>query len=96
MVRKKFSAKTKAQVAIEAVKNDATIEELAQRFDIHPTQIKAWKSDLIINAERVFDKKNCKHADKKLISELVQKIGQQSVEIDFLKKSFAKYHKKSG
>ena len=95
MGRKKFNAKMKAQVAIEAVKNDATIEELAQRFDIHPTQIKTWKADLITNAERVFDKKNHKNADKKFIAELTHKIGQQSIEIDFLKKNFAKYHKKN-
>ncbi len=95
MGRKKFSAKMKGQVALEAIKNDATIEELAQRFDIHPTQIKTWKSDLIANAERIFDRKNYKNADKKFIAELMHKIGQQSIEIDFLKKNFAKYHKKN-
>jgi transposase-like protein len=94
MVRRRFSAKIKGQVAIEAIKNDSTIEELAQRFDIHPTQVKAWKSDLISSAERIFDKKSCNNTDKKLIVELMQKIGQQSVEIDFLKKNFMRYHKK--
>lgn len=86
MVRRRFNAKIKGQVAIEAIKNDSTIEELAQRFDIHPTQVKTWKSDLISGVERIFDKKNCNNADKRLVAELMQKIGQQSVEIDFLKK----------
>jgi len=49
---------------------------------------------LISGVERIFDKKNCNNADKRLVAELMQKIGQQSVEIDFLKKNFVRYHKK--
>lgn len=54
MKRRKFSAKMKAQVALEAIKNDATVEELAQRFDVHPSQVRTWKSDFLTNAEKVF------------------------------------------
>lgn len=94
MRRRKFSAKIKAQVALEAIRNDATIEELAQKHGIHPTQVRAWKADFCANAEKVFMKENHKdECDEKHVAELERKIGQQAIEIDFLKKSFMKYSK---
>lgn len=94
MKRRKFGAKMKAQVALEAIKNDATIEELAQRFDVHPSQVRSWKVDFLTNAEKVFIKEGHKgECDDKHVAELERKIGQQAVEIDFLKKNYMRYRK---
>jgi transposase-like protein len=97
MKRRKFGAKMKAQVALEAIKNDATIEELAQRFDVHPSQVRSWKVDFLTNAEKVFIKDGNKgECDDKHVAELERKVGQQAIEIDFLKKNYMKYRKGNG
>jgi transposase-like protein len=96
MVRKRFTAKYKAQVALEAIKNDSTIEQLSQKFGVHPTQIKAWKADFIANSEKVFCKEDHKkEANLRFVAELERKIGQQAVEIDFLKKNYKDYLKRN-
>ena len=56
MARQKFDPKFKAQVALEAIKNNATIEELSHRFGVHPSQIKAWKFHFLGNSEKAFIK----------------------------------------
>jgi transposase len=69
----------KAEVAIEALRNDATVEELAQRFAIHPTQVRSWKTDFMANAEKVFLKDNLKEEGGwHHITELEYKVGQQA------------------
>ena len=94
MKRRKFGAKMKAQVALEAIKNDATVEELAQRFDVHPSQVRSWKADFLANAEKVFTKETLKgEGDDQHVAELERKVGQQAIEIDFLKKNYMKYRK---
>jgi len=52
--RRKFSASFKAKVAIEAVKEQQTIQELAVKYELHPTQINTWKREFLDNAESVF------------------------------------------
>lgn len=97
MARKKFGAKFKAQVALEAVKNTATTAELSNRHGVHPTQIQVWKVTLERQAETIFSSGNkTTEIDEKRLSELERKIGQLTVENDFLKKNFTAYQKKNG
>ena len=58
MARKKSSAIFKAQVALKAVKNDLTIAKLTKKHEVHPTQIKDWKCELIGQAESIFSRKS--------------------------------------
>ncbi len=96
MSRKKFSAKFKAQVALEAVKNTLTIAELSKRYGVHPTQIQKWKAELVDRSEGVFLKgKQMDETSEEHIAALERKIGQLAVENDFLKKNLVKYHKGS-
>jgi transposase-like protein len=56
--RRKFSAAFKSKVAIEALKEQMTLQELAKKFDVHPNQITGWKREFIENASVVFESKS--------------------------------------
>ena len=84
--RRKHSPSFKAKVALEAVKGELTVAQLAARYEVHPGQIQAWKKALLGGAANVFDGKQDKRqkSDDALISRLYQQIGQLKVERDFL------------
>ncbi len=88
-IRKRYGGKLKGKIALEAVKEEKTIAELTSLYDVHPNQIRTWKSHLIKNAGEIFeDKRRKKDKDKdELINELYRQIGQLKVELDWLKKN---------
>jgi transposase-like protein len=84
--RRNHSAVFKAKVALAAVKGEATLAEMAQRFDVHPNQITQWKSKLLERTADVFASASERNAepDDVPLKDLHAKIGQQALEIDFL------------
>jgi transposase-like protein len=84
--RRNHSAAFKAKVALSAVKGDATLAQLAERFDVHPNQITQWKSQLLERAGEVFAAASERSAGTETVplKDLHAKIGQQALEIDFL------------
>lgn len=98
MARKRFSAHFKAQVALDVIKNEITLAELAKKYEVHPTQMKEWKALLLAKAETIFATKGSKENDHKegYIEALERKAGQQAIEIDFLKKNLTRYHDQNG
>ena len=56
--RRKFSSSFKAKVALESIKNQLTLQEIASKFEIHPTQIYTWKREFIENSSKAFDSKS--------------------------------------
>jgi transposase-like protein len=90
-MNKKHSREFKAKVAIEAIKGEKTIQEIAQKYEVHSNQVTLWKKQLIENATSAFDKpgkdKEQEEAEKKQ-NELYGQIGQLKVENDYLKKKY--------
>jgi transposase len=87
--RRKFGADFKAKVVLEALKERFTIEELALKYELHPTQINTWKKEAVANMAAVFGSDNTESGidHEKQTEKLHAKIGQLEVENDFLKKN---------
>lgn len=84
--RRKFSAAFKAKVALEALKEQMTLQELASKYEVHPNQISGWKKEFLDKASLVFETKGKKDSDDQEKETLYNKIGHMQVQIDFLKK----------
>jgi len=86
--RKRYSSKLKAQVALEALKNQRTLAQIAGEYDIHPNQVTRWKQQMLQELPQIFDNGRQKQEkdNEQLVSELYRQIGQLKVELDWLKK----------
>jgi transposase len=80
--RRNHSSAFKAKVALDAIRSDKTLAELAKLHDVHPNQITDWKNQLLKGAANVFGAEAAEPAID--LKDLHAKIGQQSLEIDFL------------
>ncbi len=89
MSKKSFTSEFKSKVAIEALKSQKTVSELAAEFEVHPTQINSWKKQLLNMSKSAFNTKQQQKAQELAEAErerLYAQIGQLKVELDWLKK----------
>ena len=85
--RRKFSSDFKAKVVLEALRERHTIEELARKYELHPTQINLWKKEAMNKLSLVFGKnEEGEQQSEEQVEKLYAQIGQLKVENDFLKK----------
>ena len=86
--RRQYSADWKAKVALEAIKGQRTVQEIASHYEVHPTLVTHWKKQLLEGAAEIFSngKRAAADAEEELKAELYQQIGKLQVEVDWLKK----------
>ncbi len=91
--RRNHSSDFKAKVALAAVRGDRTLAELAEQFDVHPNQIQDWKRRLVEGAGEVFTRgaQGDSNGDE-VLKALQAKIGQLTMENDFLERGLERIH----
>src|SRR5262249_3267478 len=96
MTRRKHSARFKAQVALEAVRGDLTVAEIAKKHNVHPGQVQTWKAEALSKFETLFGQgSQVQGKSESEVAALERKVGQLTIENDFLKKSWTGYEKRS-
>jgi len=87
-MKKVFTPQQKAFIALEAVKGDKTISQIASIHEVHPTQVQQWKKIVSENVSSLFSDKRRKEgkSEQQIIDELYRIIGQRDMEIAWLKK----------
>lgn len=91
--RRNHSAEFKAKVAVAALKGDRTLAELASQFDVHPNQIQEWKKRLVDGAGDLFGRNaSSGGTTDETVAALHAKIGQLTMENDFLERGLARIH----
>lgn len=91
-MKKSYDSKFKSRVAIEALRGEETIAEIAGKYQVHPNQVMKWKKRLLDGSSDIFTSKSEKNESQKGYDEerLLKKIGRLEVENDFLREaSFA-------
>jgi len=96
-MKKRYGSKFKSQVALEALRGDRTISEIASEYNLHPNLVGLWKKKLLKEAADVFATKKEKEIEAQYPEdELLRKIGQLNVENDFLRKKYSDYLLRNG
>ena len=86
--RRNFSGEMKGRIALEAIKSQKTIQEIASHYGVHPNQVTNWKRQAVEGLPSVFVDQRSKvnTSEETITAELYQQIGEMKVELDWLKK----------
>ena len=86
--RKQYTGAFKAKLALEAIKGQRTVQELATAHGVHPSQITTWKKQLLASAEDIFSgaRERREVSDEQEKDELYRQVGKLQVELDWLQK----------
>ena len=93
MKRRSFTSELKKKIAIEAIREQRTVNEIASSYEVHPAQVRKWKKELLDGATTIFEspKKNAitQVEQERDTAVLHQKVGQLTIENDWLKKKLS-------
>lgn len=86
--RKNYNGEMKAKIAIEAIKCQRTVQQIASEFGVHPNQVSQWKRQALEQLPQVFSDRRSREASdvEAMKAELYQQIGQLQVELAWIKK----------
>lgn len=84
--RRRFTKEFK-QTAVRRLNGGQSVAEVARALEVHPSDLHRWRRELQEHGERAFNGAGKKRAEETKVAELERKIGQQSMEIDFLKRA---------
>jgi putative transposase len=93
MQKRSYTAEFKTKVIIEVLRGERELNEIAAEYEIAPNQIRNWKAEFLDNATVVFEKNRDRglrgelEAKQREADQLAKKVGQLTIEIDFLKKT---------
>lgn len=97
--RKKHSAEFKAKVSLEAIRGEKTLAQIAAQFGVHPNLVSNWKEEALKGLPGLFtDKRSGKQVDReaeKQLDEALKKLGQATVENEWLKKKYLSLYRRS-
>ena len=91
--RKTYSAELKAKIALEAIKGQRTVNEIASQYGVHPNQVTNWKKQVVEELPQLFSTARHRAAQEEeaIKAQLYQQIGQLKVELDWLKKKAGQF-----
>lgn len=86
--RRNLSSQLKSRVALEAVREARTVNEIASQFDVHPNQVREWKKQLLTHSPSLFEDRRHGRAEagEELTNRLYEEIGRLKVELDWLQR----------
>ena len=97
-MRKRHDKAFKAKVALEALREESSLQELAKKYEVHPNQISQWKRQLLDGAVDLFERPNKKseatRSAEKREEMLLKAVGEMKIENDFLKKKYRQVYGK--
>ena len=94
--RRNHSPKFKAQVALEAIRGEKTIAEIAAHHEVHPTQVTSWKNEVLENLAGIFGADSSSRDENERTRELHAKLAELTVEREFLEGALGKFLGLSG
>ena len=92
-MKKSYTSGFKSKVAVEAIKGEKTLAELAGIYEVHPNQIRQWKKKALESLSDAFEsKKERKRKERETgLDEVYRRVGELEVENDFLKKKYRQF-----
>ena len=89
-IRRQHSSKTKLEAAIAMISGKSPVSELSQKYGVHPTVLQRWKNELLEGGPEIFSRRRKRKEDGPTVDDLQRKIGQLTMDLDFLKKVLGK------